>query len=69
MTGTITQSQVPANFATVVPMYVSFDKNSSLRFGQQMVVGSTTQPVEFEISLPKKPQKFTVNANHDVLSR
>ena len=69
VTGTITQSQVPANFATVVPMYVMFDKNSSLRFGQQMVVGSTTQPVEFEISLPKKPQKFTVNANHDVLSR
>jgi hypothetical protein len=34
-----------------------------------VVIGSTTSPVDFEISLPKKPQKFAINVLHDVLAR
>jgi Peptidase family M1 domain len=69
VTGTITQSQVPENFASVVPLYVQLDKTNTIRFGNHMIVGSKSEPVEFEISLPKKPQKFLVNVNHDILSR
>ena len=70
VTGSITQSGVPADFATVVPMYVHFDnKNNYTRFGTTMVVGSTTKPIDFEIALPKKPLKFAVNSNHDILAR
>ncbi|HUP61021.1 MAG TPA: M1 family aminopeptidase [Thermoanaerobaculia bacterium] len=69
VTGSITQSEVPENFAVVVPMYVHFDKTNYAKFGATMIVGSTTRPVDFEIALPKKPQKFSINANHDVLAR
>lgn len=69
VTGSITQSEVPENFAVVVPMYVHFDKNTALKFGSTIVIGSTTKPLDFEIGLPKKPMKFSINANHDVLSR
>lgn len=70
VTGSITQSGVPADFATVVPMYVHFDNKSNYtRLGATLVVGSTTKPVEFEIPLPKKPLKFAVNSNHDILAR
>lgn len=69
VTGSITQSDVPANFASVVPIYVHFDKNSAFKLATLAVVGSQTKPVEFEIPLPKKPQKFSINANHDVLTR
>lgn len=69
VTGSITQSGVPADFATVVPMYVHFDKTNYMRFGSTLVVGSTTKPLEFELNLPKKPLRLAVNSNHDVLSR
>jgi Peptidase family M1 domain len=69
LTGTITQSDVPENFATIVPMYVHFDKNSQAKLGSVLLVGSTTKPVNVELALPKKPQRASVNAMHDVLSR
>jgi hypothetical protein len=50
-------------------MYVHFDKTNYAKFGGTLLVGNTTKPVEFEIALPKKPQKFSINANHDILSR
>ncbi|MBV8519447.1 MAG: hypothetical protein JO197_18795 [Acidobacteria bacterium] len=69
VTGTVTQSEVPPNFASVVPVYVYFDKNAFVRLGAVTVIGSTTSPIDFEIALPKKPQKFAVNVLHDILAR
>jgi hypothetical protein len=69
VSGTITQSRVPDSFATVVPMYVHLDKSSVIKFGSMVIVGSSSKPIEFEIALPRKPLKFSVNANHDVLTR
>ena len=69
LTGSITQSNVPDNFAVMVPVYVHFDKNNYTRMGTTLLIGSTTKPIDVEIALPKKPQKFSINANHDVLSR
>lgn len=69
VTGSMTQSEVPDNFAVVMPIYVHFDKNSFVKFGSMVLVGNQTKPVEFEIALPQKPQKFSINAMHDVLAR
>jgi hypothetical protein len=69
LTGSITQSEVPEGFATIVPIYVHFDKTSQAKLGSVLLVGSTTKPVTVEIALPKKPQRASVNALHDVLTR
>jgi hypothetical protein len=69
VTGSITQSEVPETFGMIVPMYVQFDKKTTVRFGSSLVVGSQTKPMDFEITLPKKPMKFLINVNHDVLAR
>lgn len=69
VTGSMTQSEVPANFAVVMPIYVHFDKNSFVKLGSMVLVGNQTKPVEFEIALPQKPMKFSINAMHDVLAR
>jgi hypothetical protein len=69
VTGTITQAEVGDQFAMVVPIYVYFDKTQYVKLGGAMLLGNQTKPVDFEITLPKKPQKFVVNANHDILSR
>ncbi|HET7436063.1 MAG TPA: M1 family aminopeptidase [Thermoanaerobaculia bacterium] len=69
VTGTIAQSEVPAGFASIVPIYVHFDKNSSAKIGGAVLIGSTSKQIDFEIALPKKPQRFAVNSMHDVLSR
>ncbi len=69
LTGTITQSEVPDNFASVVPIYVHFDKTSQAKLGSVVLVGNISKPVTVELALPKKPQRASVNAMHDVLSR
>jgi aminopeptidase N len=69
LTGTVTQSEVPDNFATIVPIYVHFDKTTQAKLGAVLMVGSSTKPGDVEIALPKKPQRVSVNAMQDVLSR
>lgn len=69
VTGSIAQSEVTENFAMVVPIYVHFDKTNYARVGGTLLIGNTTKPIDFELALPKKPQKFSVNANHDILAR
>lgn len=69
VTGTLTQSEVPDDFASIVPIYVHFDKNTQAKLGAVIIIGSTTRPVDFEVALPKKPLKFSMNAMHDVLAR
>ncbi len=69
VTGSITQSNVTDDFGVVMPIYVHFDKKSFTKLASTLIVGNTTKPVTFEIALPKKPQKFSINAMHDVLAR
>lgn len=69
LTGTISQSGVPDNFAMPVPVYVQFDKKTTVKMGSMVLVGNTSKPVDIEMPMPKKPQKFLVNAMHDILSR
>ena len=69
LSGTITQSDVPDNFASIVPIYVHFDKTSQAKLGAVVLVGNTSKPVNVEVGLPKKPQRASVNAMHDVLTR
>jgi hypothetical protein len=69
VTGSVTQSEVPEGFVSVVPIYVHFDKTSFVKLAHVVMIGSQTKPVDFEIPLPKKPQKIAVNSLHDVLSR
>ncbi|HYO76719.1 MAG TPA: M1 family aminopeptidase [Thermoanaerobaculia bacterium] len=69
VTGTVTQAEVPADFAVTMPVYVHFDKTSYAKVASTVLVGNVTKPVEFEIALPQKPQKFAINSLHDVLAR
>ena len=57
------------NFAAIVPIYVYFDKTNYVRLGASVIVGNSTKMVEGEVGLPKKPVKFVINVNHDVLAR
>jgi hypothetical protein len=66
---TITQSQVTDDFATVVPLYVQFEKGQMARLATVPIVGNTSKPIEFDIPLPMKPKAFVINAMHDVLAR
>lgn len=69
VTGSITQSEVPNDFIVVMPIYAHFDKTAYAQVGAVPVLGSSTKNFTFEVPLPKKPQKFTINATHDILSR
>ena len=68
ISGTVTQSEVPDNFATVVPLYVMYDKGD-VEAGDLVIVGNATKNINVELELPKRPKSITINANHDVLAR
>ena len=67
--GTVTQAEVGEGFVSVVPIYVHFDKSSYMKLAKIVMIGNQTKPVEFEIALPKKPQKIAINSMYDVLTR
>ncbi|HKO54384.1 MAG TPA: M1 family aminopeptidase, partial [Thermoanaerobaculia bacterium] len=69
ISGTITQSEVPNDFAVVMPLYLQFDKQTIIRFGATAIVGNATKEVNVELALPRKPQAVAINVNHDVLAR
>ncbi len=69
VSGTIVQSEVPDNFAVIVPLYVTYDKNSFAKLGDIVVVGNTTKTIDVEIALPKQPRGVAINLMHDVLAR
>ena len=68
ISGTITQSEVPENFAVLMPIYIMYDKGVA-KLGDTLLVGNMTKPLNVEIALPKKPKSITINALHDVLAR
>jgi len=66
---TITQSQVPDDFASIVPIYVTFEKGQIVRLATVPILGNISKPVEFDVPLPMKPKTVSINAMHDVLAR
>lgn len=67
--GTITQSGVPAEFRTRVPIYIDFGDDRLGPLGSIALTGSTTQKLSVDVSLPQKPRRLVINAHHDVLAR
>ena len=67
--GSITQAEVPEDFRVLVPVYVEFDKAQVFKVAQIPMIGSTTRDLDFEVRLPKKPNKISLNALHDVLAK
>lgn len=63
--GSLTQSEVSANFLMKVPIYMEVD-GRLLRIAVVPILGSTTR--EFKLNLPKKPKRVVLNANDDVLA-
>lgn len=69
ITGSLVQSEVPEDFRALVPIYVEFDKGQIFKIAQIPMIGSSSRDLDFEVKLPKKPNKITLNAMHDVLAR
>jgi hypothetical protein len=67
--GSITQSGVPAEFRTRVPIYIDFGDDRLGFLGSIAVTGSTTQKLSVTANLPQKPRRVLINAHYDVLSR
>ncbi len=65
----VTQSGVPDDFATLVPLYVTFDKGQIARLAVIPMLGNSSKPIEFDAPLPMKPKSVAINAMHDVLAR
>jgi aminopeptidase N len=65
----LTQSGVPANFKTLVPIYLEFSDGKVMRLGAVQMVGSTA--TEKTVQLPKFPtpvKRALINYFYDVLS-
>ena len=69
ISGSITQSEVPDDFAAAVPMYISFDKGSFAKLGDVLMIGSSAKDIDVEVALPKQPRGVAINLMHDVLAR
>jgi peptidase M1-like protein len=69
LAGSLTQAQVPDDFAATVPVYLVFDKGATAKLGAMMLIGNQTKTIDREIPLPRKPKSVTVNLMHDVLAR
>jgi hypothetical protein len=66
---TLTQSQVTDDFASIVPIYVTFEKGQIVRLATVPILGNSSKPVEFDVPLPMKPKTVSINVMHDVLTR
>jgi aminopeptidase N len=64
--GSISQSDVPADFKMLVPVYLDFNGQIT-RLGAARMVGSMSLPIQVE--LPKKPKRVMLNYFHDVLEQ
>jgi hypothetical protein len=67
LVGTLTQSDVPKNFAMLVPLYADFDGQLARLATVRMIGESTADNIK--VLLPKKPSRATINAFHDVLEQ
>ena len=69
ISGSITQSGVPAEFLTLVPVYLDFGEERLQRLGMVTLKGPATQKLSVEVELPQRPRRVILNARNDVLSR
>ncbi|HEY2090871.1 MAG TPA: M1 family aminopeptidase [Thermoanaerobaculia bacterium] len=69
ISGTITQSLVPNDFATVVPVYLMFEKGAFAKLGSMVLIGSQTKTLDVDLPIPRKPKSVEINLLHDVLTR
>lgn len=69
ISGTVTQSGVPAEFLTLAPVYLEFGDDRLQRLGMVPLKGTVTQKLSVEVELPQRPRRVIVNARNDVLSR
>ena len=69
ISGTVTQSGVPAEFLTLAPVYLEFGDDRLQRLGMVPLKGAVTQKLSVEVELPQRPRRVIVNARNDVLSR
>jgi aminopeptidase N len=69
ITGTVSQSAVPAGFHTLVPVYLDFGDDKLQKLGTIHLNGLQTQNVSADVALPQKPKKVLINARNDVLAR
>jgi Peptidase family M1 domain len=69
VSGSIVQAEVPEDFRALVGVYVEFDKGQVFKIAQIPMMGNATRPLDFEVRLPKKPNKIVLNAMHDVLAK
>ncbi|HEX4961099.1 MAG TPA: M1 family aminopeptidase [Thermoanaerobaculia bacterium] len=67
--GTIRQEGVAKDFRALVPIYVEFGKNETVRVGMLPVVGESTIPVDVKLKLPKSARKVVLNHRGEVLAR
>jgi len=66
--GSLAQSEVSAEFHSIVPIYV-VTKGEARRVGRIRLDGNRTVSVEIEQRLSRPPEKAVANALHDVLAR
>jgi hypothetical protein len=69
LSGSITQSEVPEDFAVAVPIYVNLDGDSFAKVGDVLLIGSSTMKIDVEVMLPRRPRGVAINLMHDVLAR
>lgn len=67
LSGKLTQSEAPADFRMIVPLYVQVE-GKKLRLGYMTVKGETTSPFNIE-GLGFKPEKASINEYCDILQR
>jgi hypothetical protein len=67
--GSIVQSEVSADFRTLVPIYLEFDKAQFVRAGLLPMIGPATLPVDVTLKVPKQPRGVLINARDEVLVR
>ncbi|MEA2164073.1 MAG: hypothetical protein QOK37_2200 [Thermoanaerobaculia bacterium] len=69
ITGSIVQDDVGEGFRAQVPIYAEFDKGQIFKIAQIPMIGTTTRNLDFEIKMPKKPNRLAINLMHDVLAQ
>ncbi len=67
--GTLRQEGVAKDFRALVPIYVEFGKNETVRVGMLPVVGEAVLPVDVKLKLPRKARKVVLNVHSEVLAR
>lgn len=66
--GTISQSGVPEDFLTLVPLYVDLGKGRVGRIARAPFKGEMSRNIDMKISLPSPPKRALINYNYENLS-